>query len=106
MNYDKDMPGESTCTSCQFSEDFSNYWTAILYFKARNGTYKRVPQLGNAFFEDAAGGGMTVYYMQDPLYDTAQKSKVKAFQPVRIPPCFCSSSLSSRRRSIKLLFDQ
>lgn len=28
---------------------------------------------------------MTVYYMQDPLYDTAQKSKVKAFQPVRTP---------------------
>jgi hypothetical protein len=25
---------------------------------------------------------MTVYYMQDALYDTAQKDKVKAFQPV------------------------
>jgi hypothetical protein len=55
-------------------------WTAILYFRARNGTYKRVPQLANAGFEGASGGGMTVYYMQDPLYDTAQQSKVKAFQ--------------------------
>lgn len=81
----KDMPGESTCTTCQFSEDFSNYWTAILYFKARNGTFKRVPQLANAGFEGARGGGMTVYYMQDPLYDTAQESSVKAFQPVCIP---------------------
>ncbi|KAF2259430.1 hypothetical protein CC78DRAFT_548362 [Lojkania enalia] len=81
MHPEKDMPGESTCTTCQFAEDFSNYWTAILYFRARNGTYKRVPQRGNAFFESATGGGMTVYYMQDPLYDTAQKSKVQAFQP-------------------------
>lgn len=30
-------------------EDFSNYWTANLYFKARNGSYKRVPQLGHAY---------------------------------------------------------
>ena len=27
---------------------------------------------------------MTVYYMQDPLYDTAQKSKVTAFKPVSL----------------------
>jgi hypothetical protein len=85
MHPEKDMPGESTCTTCQFSEDFSNYWTAVLYFKARNGTYKRVPQHPNQGFEGSAGGGMTVYYMQDPLYDTAQASKVSAFKPVRIP---------------------
>ncbi|KAF2692152.1 hypothetical protein K458DRAFT_284768 [Lentithecium fluviatile CBS 122367] len=81
MDPSKDMPGESTCTTCQFSEDFSNYWTAVLYFKARNGTYKRVPQHSNAGFEGATGGGMTVYYMQDPLYDTKQASKVTAFKP-------------------------
>ncbi|KAF2798440.1 hypothetical protein K505DRAFT_233356 [Melanomma pulvis-pyrius CBS 109.77] len=81
MDPKKDMPGESTCTTCQFSEDFSNYWTAILYFRARNGTYKRVPQLANSGFAGATGGGMTVYYMQDPLYDQQQKSKVTAFQP-------------------------
>jgi hypothetical protein len=82
MDPKKDMPGELTCTTCQFSEDFSNYWTAVLYFRARNGTYKRVQQLANAGFNGSAGGGMAVYYMQDALYDTAQKDKVKAFQPV------------------------
>lgn len=60
MAYDKDMPNDSTCTSCQFSEDFSNYWTAVLFFKARNGSFHRVPQRGNGGFE-GANGGMTVY---------------------------------------------
>jgi hypothetical protein len=74
------MPKLSTCTTCQFTEDFSNYWTAVLYFRARNGTYKRVPQIGNVGF-DGQNGGMTVYYMQDALYDFQQKSKVTAFKP-------------------------
>jgi hypothetical protein len=81
MSPDKDMPKESTCTTCQFSEDFSNYWTAVLYFKARNGTYKRVPQIQNVGF-DGVKGGMTVYYMQDGLYNFQQTSKVTAFKPV------------------------
>ena len=42
-----DLVRDSTCTSCTFSEDFSNYWTAVLYFRARNGTYKRVRQFPN-----------------------------------------------------------
>ncbi len=42
-----DLVKDSTCTSCTFSEDFSNYWTAVLYFRARNGTYKRVRQFPN-----------------------------------------------------------
>ncbi|KAH8203949.1 hypothetical protein TruAng_001891 [Truncatella angustata] len=78
MDPAKDMPGESTCTTCSFSEDFSNYWTAVLYFRARNGTFKRVPQTSQI---SGGQGGITVYYMQDALYDTVQKSKVKAFQP-------------------------
>ncbi|KAJ4287540.1 hypothetical protein N0V90_012243 [Kalmusia sp. IMI 367209] len=80
MDPEKDMPGESTCTSCSFSEDFSNYWTATLYFKAKNGTYKRVAQKPNAGF-DGVNGGMTVYYMQDGLYNFNQVSKVTAFKP-------------------------
>lgn len=48
---DYDLPAESTCTTCSFSEDFSNYWTANLYFKARNGTYKRVKQMVNLVCE-------------------------------------------------------
>lgn len=70
-----DLPTESTCTSCTFSEDFSNYWTAVLYFRARNGTYKRVPQFVSEGLR--AIGGITVYYI--PPYDG--KTKVTAFKP-------------------------
>lgn len=56
-----DLVTESTCTSCTFTEDFSNYWTAVLFFRARNGTFKRVPQ---AQEENLRGnGGITVYYV-------------------------------------------
>lgn len=79
MDPKRDLPGESTCTTCSFSEDFSNYWTAVLYFRARNGTFKRVPQTSQI---SGAQAGITVYYMQDALYDTAQKSKVTSFKPV------------------------
>lgn len=75
-----DLPTLSTCTTCQFTEDLSNYWTAVLFFKAQNGTYKRVPIRGNSGFE-GANGGMTVYYMNDGLADYQQLSKVTAFKP-------------------------
>ncbi|ORY55272.1 uncharacterized protein BCR38DRAFT_506281 [Pseudomassariella vexata] len=75
-----DPPTLSTCTTCQPSDDFSNYWTAVLFFRARNGTYHRVPQKANAGFE-GQNGGMTVYYMQDQLADYQQQTKVTAFQP-------------------------
>lgn len=70
-----DLPAESTCTSCTFSEDFSNYWTSVMYFKARNGTYKRVPQLPELFLP--GNGGITVYYIPDAKNVT----KVTAFKP-------------------------
>ncbi|TAQ85762.1 hypothetical protein B7494_g5909 [Chlorociboria aeruginascens] len=70
-----DPPTLSTCTSCTFSQDFSNYWTASLYFKARNGTFKRVPQMANEYLTQ--NGGLTVYYI--PPYDGV--TKVTAFQP-------------------------
>lgn len=82
MDPTKNMPGESTCTTCQFTEDTSNYWTAVLFFRARNGTFKRVPIRPNVGF-DGAEGGMTVYYMQNGLADYQQRSKVTAFKPVR-----------------------
>jgi hypothetical protein len=75
MAPEDDLPSLSTCTTCTFSEDFSNYWTAVLYFRARNGTYKRVPQMANQFLE-GANGGMTVYYIQP--YDG--RTKVTAFR--------------------------
>lgn len=43
----EDVSAGADCTTCAFSEDLSNYWTANMYFKARNGTFKRVPQKGN-----------------------------------------------------------
>jgi len=55
-----DLVEKSTCTSCTFSEDFSNYWTAVLYFRARNGTYRRVPQFANVGLR--AVGGITGTY--------------------------------------------
>lgn len=69
-----DLPSTSTCTSCTFSDDFSNYWTAVMYFKARNGTFKRVPQVPNEGLK--GNGGVTVYYIPD----AKNKTGVKAFQ--------------------------
>jgi len=70
-----DLVKDSTCTSCTFSEDFSNYWTAVLYFRARNGTFRRVPQFANVGLRGV--GGVTVYYI--PPYDG--KTTVTAFKP-------------------------
>jgi len=75
-----DLAALSTCTTCQFKEDFSNYWTAVLYFRARNGTFKRVPQIAQAGME-GTNGGMVVYYMSDALFSRTQTTKVTAFQP-------------------------
>ncbi|PVH79026.1 hypothetical protein DL98DRAFT_549841 [Cadophora sp. DSE1049] len=70
----------ASCTTCSFADDFSNYWTANLYFKARNGSYKRVPQvpnreLFNDKFTTQTSGGFVVYYVSDG------KNKVTAFKP-------------------------
>lgn len=48
-----DIPAEASCTTCTFTEDFSNYWTPAMYFRARNGTFKRVPQMANQGFNGA-----------------------------------------------------
>lgn len=81
MEYPRmDIPSEATCTTCTFAEDLSNYWTAVLYFRARNGTFKRVQQMPNAGFEGSKGG-MTVYYT--PSYNGG---KVTAFKPVSRAP--------------------
>lgn len=74
-----DPPTKSTCTSCTYSEDFSNYWTASAYFKAKNGTFKRVPQVANIGL--AVKGGVTVYYIRG--YQSS--AKVTAFKPVSLP---------------------
>lgn len=62
---DHDPAALSTCTTCTYSQDMSNYWTAVLYYKARNGTFKRVAQEANMGL--IQNGGITVYYI--PPYD-------------------------------------
>ncbi|KAF5341232.1 hypothetical protein D9611_006166 [Ephemerocybe angulata] len=65
MDPNVDLAKASTCTTCRFKEDKSNYWTAVLYFKARNGSYIRVPQMSNHNTGPGLqSGGMTVYYFQ------------------------------------------
>lgn len=76
MNPLSPPPQTATCTTCTFADDFSNYWTAVLYFRARNGSYHRVPQKPNVGFE-SANGGMTIYYT--PFLRAS--SKVTAFSP-------------------------
>lgn len=71
-----DPPAKSSCTTCTYSEDFSNYWTASLYFRSpENGTFQRVPQFANVGLQQ--DGGMTVYYM--PY--SAKNNKMTAFKP-------------------------
>ncbi|OAL56726.1 hypothetical protein IQ07DRAFT_15702 [Pyrenochaeta sp. DS3sAY3a] len=55
----------SKCTSCSFNQDKSNYWTAVMFFKAKNGTYIRVPQIGNGGPQGKLinDGGLDVYYI-------------------------------------------
>ncbi|TAQ88826.1 hypothetical protein B7494_g2843 [Chlorociboria aeruginascens] len=75
-----DVSTLASCTTCEFSQDFSNYWTANLYYKARNGTYKRVNQGSAALqfndnFSTQIGGGTLVYYV------SAQPGSITAFKP-------------------------
>ena len=91
-----DVAERATCTTCQMAEDFSNYWTATLYFKhPTNGSYHRVPVLpvqpllGGS---QGASGGLTVYYTQfDLSKDNLKTQSIKTFKPVissTMPSCF------------------
>lgn len=66
----------STCTSCNFAEDMSNYWTAVMFFRHRNGSVIRVPQVGNGGPQGRLvnKGGLDVYYIPS--------GKVTAFKKV------------------------
>lgn len=83
-----DPPAQSTCTSCIYTADKSNYWTASIYFQSpENGTFKRVPQMANGRLNRTLleqDGGITVYYMR-PFSGTNKNTTV--FPPVsRIDP--------------------
>jgi hypothetical protein len=79
-----DVGERGTCTTCQMSQDFSNYWTAVMYYKHTNGSYHRVPVINNAALASGTTGGITVYYTQyDLSRDNIKTQPIKAFQPVR-----------------------
>jgi hypothetical protein len=83
-----DPATRSKCTSCSFVQDNSNYWTAVMFFKHKNGSYMRVPQTGNGGPQGKLinDGGLDIYYMQS--------GKVTSFKPVsllsifHLPPFF------------------
>jgi hypothetical protein len=75
-----DVGERGTCTTCTFTEDFSNYWTAVLFFRAKNGTYKRVPIVQNTALPNGINGGMTVYYTQQD-FNSNGNAKITAFKP-------------------------
>lgn len=83
-----DIGEQATCTTCAYTEDLSNYWTAVMYFKHPvNGSYKRVPQYPNAQlgYEGRNApdirGGMTVYYTQKDFSGNGDQ-RITAFPPV------------------------
>ncbi|KAK5630707.1 hypothetical protein RRF57_006422 [Xylaria bambusicola] len=82
-----DVASRATCTTCEMSEDFSNYWTATLFFKhPTNGSYHRVPVIpvnpGNLDGYSGTSGGLTVYYTQtDLVRDSIATNPVKTFPP-------------------------
>ncbi|KAI1815444.1 hypothetical protein GGS20DRAFT_597041 [Poronia punctata] len=81
-----DVGERGTCTTCEMAEDFSNYWTAVLYFKhPENGSYHRVPVINNAALAAGTSGGMTIYYTQVPRHDFftdgLAQQYITAFQP-------------------------
>jgi hypothetical protein len=95
----KDPSELASCTTCTFSEDFrytrissqlswtllthvSNYWTAAMFFKHDNGSYKRVPIMQNAALPNGINGGMTIYYTQKD-FNSNGNQKITAFPKVR-----------------------
>ncbi|KAK3345872.1 hypothetical protein B0T25DRAFT_483419 [Lasiosphaeria hispida] len=77
---DGDVGERGSCTTCTFSEDFSNYWTAVMFFKHANGTYKRVPIMQNTALPNGINGGMTVYYTQQD-FNSNGNQKITSFKP-------------------------
>ncbi|KAF2839218.1 hypothetical protein M501DRAFT_1016296 [Patellaria atrata CBS 101060] len=76
---DGDIGAKGSCTTCTFADDFSNYWTAALYFKhPTNGSYKRVPIMQNTALPNGIKGGMTIYYTQQD-FNSNGNQKITAF---------------------------
>lgn len=80
-----DIAEQASCTTCTFSENFSNYWTAVMFFKHSNGSYKRVPIMQNTALPNGINGGMTIYYTQQD-FNSNGNQKITAFKPVSKEP--------------------
>jgi hypothetical protein len=82
-----DIGEQGDCTTCAYTENHSNYWTASMYFRHENGSYKRVPQYPNAQLGTLGNnatdikGGMTIYYTNKD-FDTNGDEYITAFKPV------------------------
>ena len=70
-----------TCTETKLTAS-SNYWTAAMFFKHENGSYKRVPIMQNTALPNGINGGMTIYYTQQD-FNTNGNKKITAFPKVR-----------------------
>lgn len=81
-----DVGARASCTTCQMAEDFSNYWTAVMYFKhPTNGSLHRVPVKANAALAAGTTGGITVYYTQyDLSRDNLKQQPITTFKPVKL----------------------
>jgi hypothetical protein len=92
-NMSGDIGNQGTCTTCTFSEDFSNYWTAVMYYKhPTNGSYKKVPIMQNGALPTPINGGMTVYYTQQD-FNSNGNQKIRAFPPVCSELLICGDYL-------------
>ena len=75
-----DVGERGACTTCTFSEDFSNYWTAVMFFKHKNGSYHKVDIVQNTALPNGINGGMTVYYTQQDFSSNGNQ-KITSFKP-------------------------
>lgn len=76
-----DIGEQGSCTTCTFTEDFSNYWTAVMFFKHTDGSYKRVPIMQNTALPNGINGGMTIYYTQQD-FSSNENQRITAFKPL------------------------
>ncbi|KAF4991656.1 hypothetical protein FGRMN_7668 [Fusarium graminum] len=93
MSYD--TARASTCTTCKAREDLSNYWVPNLYYRAPDGTFEDVPQVG----------GMLVYYLQrsdpkDPEYEKGLLAFPEGFQMLAGNPFLRSFNNTLEQRAI------
>ncbi|TFK21425.1 hypothetical protein FA15DRAFT_81461 [Coprinopsis marcescibilis] len=106
MDPNIDISETSTCTTCRFVEDKSNYWTAVLYFKHPNGTFIRVPQMANHNTGPGlVAGGMTVYYFQPraPTKNLKIQAFAKGFRMITGNPMRRNGDIDIRRTESRAL---